>query len=652
MILGLENIRIFKNRTDLKFSPLTILIGSNNSGKSTFAKMIRLISNGIRKGGKGKVLMDEIHFSSEITSEIGDFKNIISRGSVNNEFTISFNDEASIPREVNYTPVEYLDHETSYTYSSDLIKGRVLLKQIEVQANYKSLLSFKRVPVDNLQKDFFKKKGAEVENLEFSSPFIWQLQLTNEQLRNIYDTILYYKKSDLGFIGNDSLKEFYDQAINIYELVTGYYDFSNRNRLFLIPSSFFHIVDNDAQFFKVDHPKGGEKDILKFELSKINVFEHNRFYEVYRDFELEIIRVMTESAYDNLYEIKTNKWINGVPKPVVECVESENIFEFVAERGVGKGLSDNDWLNKLEGIEHSFSKLFAKELKRNENSEWHLKRTINVDDLNQMQQRIARPNVFLKFVWHDFSPKFHDQKQVAKPQYFQKSIDGIDSPMFQFADKYSKGQIPKEGIQFINKWVKRLEIGDKLLIEPIFAKEMSIGYTYWIQDGDLQFELSENGHGIHKLMQILLGIAEYSQSLKEKETNVLNMLLDKYEFKGTYILEEPESNLHPSFQSVLADIIMEAMYEFEVNIIVESHSEYLIRKIQYLIASKESKLRNDHLSIFYLNNPKKIKADEDQIYQLKIREDGFMENDFGPGFFDEASNLKFELLKRRKLNLN
>ena len=73
-------------------------------------------------------------------------------------------------------------------------------------------------------------------------------------------------------------------------------------------------------------------------------------------------------------------------------------------------------------------------------------------------------------------------------------------------------------------------------------------------------------------------------------------------------------------------------FPFASNIIIETHSEYLIRKLQHLIAIEKNKdfLVRD-VSIYYLHKPNNIPEGEEQLYKLDVRDDGFMNNDFGKG---------------------
>jgi predicted ATPase len=53
---------------------------------------------------------------------------------------------------------------------------------------------------------------------------------------------------------------------------------------------------------------------------------------------------------------------------------------------------------------------------------------------------------------------------------------------------------------------------------------------------------------------------------------------------STLLLEQPEIHLHPFAQAALADVLIEAIKNQRLQIIVESHSEHLLRRIQRRIA--------------------------------------------------------------------
>src|SRR5690606_24115699 len=75
-------------------------------------------------------------------------------------------------------------------------------------------------------------------------------------------------------------------------------------------------------------------------------------------------------------------------------------------------------------------------------------------------------------------------------------------------------------------------------------------------------------------------------------------------------------------------------------LIVETHSEYLIRRLQYLVAA--GKADPDRIVIYYLG----LDPDaEDYVKQIRIAASGRLSDEFGSGFLDEASNLMIDLYK-------
>jgi predicted ATPase len=52
------------------------------------------------------------------------------------------------------------------------------------------------------------------------------------------------------------------------------------------------------------------------------------------------------------------------------------------------------------------------------------------------------------------------------------------------------------------------------------------------------------------------------------------------------LLEQPEIHLHPSVQSGLADVFIDAAKNRRLQIIIESHSEHLLRRLQRRVADE------------------------------------------------------------------
>ena len=183
-------------------------------------------------------------------------------------------------------------------------------------------------------------------------------------------------------------------------------------------------------------------------------------------------------------------------------------------------------------------------------------------------------------------------------------------------------------LDFLEKWEGKLNIGGHL------------NWKYDSETGVVQFKvgdrpLSDIGFGMTQLITTLL--ATYISCVGDsKPKGLIN-------FVGRLILlEEPEANLHPKLQSMLADLIADATQNYKNQFIIETHSEYMIRKFQYLVAKGE--MKPEDIVIYYFNDP----AEEKKPLKITIDEHGSLSDDFGPGFYDEAATWELELLKLKR----
>jgi len=239
-----------------------------------------------------------------------------------------------------------------------------------------------------------------------------------------------------------------------------------------------------------------------------------------------------------------------------------------------------------------------------------IKRVYSLADgslINKIIRREIRENIY------DFNNNLKYDLEVSK---YKK-----DNSLAKFMNKMN---------EFAKKWLKEFEIGEKL----------SYGYnektdTFFIQIDDKY--LPEYGFGYSQILYIIFAL---HNEFEKKDKNCTLV------FPRTYIIEEPETGLHPSFQSKMADMIVDAQREFDVNFIIETHSEYFIRKFQYLTANNT--INTEDTVIYYFNNPKNNEYHEEPVKEIFINKYGGLSDNFGKGFIDEATTLKFDLLRFNK----
>lgn len=109
------------------------------------------------------------------------------------------------------------------------------------------------------------------------------------------------------------------------------------------------------------------------------------------------------------------------------------------------------------------------------------------------------------------------------------------------------------------------------------------------------------------------------------------------------IIEQPELHLHPAAQAELADLFTACINgNKNRKLLIETHSEHFIRKLQVLIADKNSNITADDIAIYYVD---KNDNGEAFIDKLNILPNGQFENEWPTGFFDKAFELTMELIK-------
>jgi hypothetical protein len=97
------------------------------------------------------------------------------------------------------------------------------------------------------------------------------------------------------------------------------------------------------------------------------------------------------------------------------------------------------------------------------------------------------------------------------------------------------------------------------------------------------------------------------------------------------LLEQPEIHLHPAVQSGLADVFIDAVKNRNVQIIVESHSEHLLRRLQRRIA--EQSIEPENIALYFcdtdINGSKLNLLDIDVFGNILNWPKSFFGDDFG-----------------------
>lgn len=191
-------------------------------------------------------------------------------------------------------------------------------------------------------------------------------------------------------------------------------------------------------------------------------------------------------------------------------------------------------------------------------------------------------------------------------------------------------KIGEEEKNFVNKWLKEFGIGHGYKVESVVGES----YILKIQNKDgHDTYLADMGMGTNQLVTLLFRLAIFIHKQRYRKESP---------YKPMIVIEEPEQNMHPAFQSKLADLLFEVNRDYGFSFIVETHSEYLVRRSQVIVAGqnyKDEKELNEKnpFKVYYFPSDK-------NPYDMKFRTDGNFSEEFGPGFYDEATNLLFQII--------
>lgn len=168
--------------------------------------------------------------------------------------------------------------------------------------------------------------------------------------------------------------------------------------------------------------------------------------------------------------------------------------------------------------------------------------------------------------------------------------------------------------------------------------EMNKLYDWLKEFGlDKKWKVDKLPNGSYKLIFEKRNIADLGFGYMQIFTVLVQSIFAAYNGKSIVVIEEPESNLHPNLQSKLAELFHDIHNEFGTQFIIETHSEYMIRKCQVIIKNNPESFHK--YLIHYVQDEKNGNS-----YQIYIHRDGYLSEVFQPNFFDESLNNINELL--------
>ncbi len=180
---------------------------------------------------------------------------------------------------------------------------------------------------------------------------------------------------------------------------------------------------------------------------------------------------------------------------------------------------------------------------------------------------------------------------------------------------HEEAEIPIE--ERVSYWLQEMELAHSFLLD--WTSQGSTEYEVRIQktSSSPPVTLVDMGYGLGQFLPVLV--------------------LCYYAPEGsTLILEQPGIHLHPKVQSQLADLLIEVVTERRLQILIESHSEHLLTRLQRRIA--EEKISVDQTALYFCRNDEGVST----IERLDVDESGNIKN-WPDNFFGEVMGDMFAM---------
>lgn len=687
---GLKNFRVFDdNGAEFEIAPITILTGCNSSGKSSIIKAMMLLNNffeqimvDFKKGNVQALDNYHLNFINEIHN-LGLFANAKNKFSKTDVITFSFSKFSFLINSDLYISISFVNDKDSKTQSGKLQAIIINHDNIEVikyeAANHNTKINMQ------VLKGLFFDFAEQAKEYNRHQKLISEFEIINgswlDNLDNIED---YDSKKDeylqKNIIEENNFKNF-DHFLHsdlVLSNPRNYKEIFNRecefNSLFYLPIiDLLNTVDKDTIEIRIKH---------LFEQYNVNdTFILNQMNKIIADFKVSGFDYIIDYYlyYENLFleKIQYNDK-KGMPltylgqffKGIYSDTEILNLrlltLTVNSDWEVGTGTDSEAVWEKIGGEdfdkeERKFKQIFQtlQNLNIIINEQYKNENTI-VELHGGIDKRAKDFETFILYIsciLHDGllnTPTFIKDAHFIGAErvnlqrlYTKDNNTEFTKTLFDLMHALDKYKIDRyKPLTFVKKWLgkDKFDIAEDLEIKVV---EEGLGVFVRLKKRGEWGVLADEGFGVSKLLSILfkielLIIQEQIRYMSVRKGIEKERLLTQE--LSTIIIEEPESNLHPKFQSLLADLFVELAFNNKnesglpkvlnderilngFNFIIETHSEYLIRKLQYLTAKRE--ILPDNSIIHYIS--------EGQVRTINIKPNGQLTKPFGSGFTDESS---------------
>ena len=573
----ISNFKSIENEKRLEFRPLTIFTGANSSGKSAVLQSLLLVSQTLQN----QMVSRSVVLNGSI-KQFGSYNDVVFRRDSKRHIRIGFSiNKESLDNGFYYGVGDKFDRvECNFEIASKGVEEDLQpkLEQLELNLyNGKAKSSHLSIRRNSKQRSQIQTKN--INDLDDNEEFV-------------IDTDY---KSPYGFWGTKKQLDY--QGVQFFHFLPSFlirkYSVKEKYGVFIS-----NMLDpNDHHFNILKYTEAQElSDILRTESMKIAADVYNdcrrrsekmkeKYKNLQKSFSIEDFESFIRSV--NIAQTKRNDYqqrLMNVVKPIKESfgTEREPMYfhqgvEYVKDFFIG----NIKYLGPLRDEPKSI---------------YPLETVGSIADVGLKGENTAAV--------------YENNKDLE--------FDYIDPIVFNDIDKIAFRRKRATLSSIVNKWLVYLGVASDIntIDKGKFGHELKITTDI----DQLKQDLTHVGVGVSQILPILI------LCLLAKKGSVI-------------ILEQPELHLHPRVQTRLADFFV-SLNALGKQCVVETHSEYLINRLRYIVAkTKGNKVATNSLIYF-------VEKDNghSNYRPIKINKYGVIE-DWPKGFFDESEDIAASIIR-------
>jgi predicted ATPase len=534
--ISFENYKSFE-KEQLELKPITIILGSNSSGKSSINQLLLLLKQSIE--------FDSESFTSALKLNgkyinFEEAQNLIRDQNVKNNLSICLK---IVTENIRLSRVSRATDELKYTLN---------------RIRYDLDLYLSKLEPEKLQKLVKLGESSYVEDVKrFEKLFERFIEYKKVIIKN-FDYLKGLKSRKLNFADIKAVNKFFQNIDAIKSILLLSYKISS-----------LKINKLEIQYnFKYQESKG------IFFIKDLNIYDDQK--NLLLGFNMKLSQ---GERISNNYEIQSD---------VIEIQKYSRLF--------ANSVNCSLQLSKIKSLRMNIPKV-----KRAIDFSLYSRTLVKDINILGITEEVFSSfgNILLEQVSKSFAPNLINYvsplRAFPRRYYFidqinsNANINNIDGDSL--SDILMKnGKI----VQQVNQWLEKFNF--KVNVEKLTG----LIHKLKINQNDLELDITDVGFGLSQILPILVqGYLSVNNSIT--------------------IIEQPEIHLHPKMQASLAELFIDIIKNsLNKKLIIETHSEYLVRRLKLKLLEKE--ISPSMVGIYFIHN--KNKKQKKRIEDINISDTG------------------------------